>query len=275
MVFPTISGILRASSAMRFFIVCLTKTTDLLAGPLFATLVIMRSCTKWFNQTAGLVVAFVLAANFDGRAGAASFTWDPSPDAATGKVLGYKFYYSTQSFTSLPTDAATNPIFTVLTVTTGTSVNVTNLVDGQKYFMAVTAFGDNSQESPPSNILSYTAAATSVTGTLANNGTASFVWDPSPDAATGKVVGYKFYYSTQSFTSIPADVATNPTFTILTVTTGTSVSLTNLITGQTYFMAVTAFSADNQESPPSNILSYTFGGGAVTKPRPPSNVTVQ
>jgi hypothetical protein len=107
-----------------------------------------------------------------------------------------------------------------------------------------------------------------------NTVAASFVWDPSPDVASGKVLGYKFYYSTQSFTSLPADVASNPIFTVLTVTNGTSVNITNFVSGQTYFMAVTAFGDSNKESLPSNILSYTENG-ANAKPRPPTNVIVK
>jgi hypothetical protein len=140
-----------------FFIVRLTKTTRFLpAGPLPAMSLAMRTCLKRIFSPIyfGLVLFCVIVSNRNGVA--ASFVWDPSPDVATGKVLGYKFYYSTQSFTSLPADAATNSIFTVLTVTNGTSVNITNLISGQTYFMVVTAFGSDSQESPPSNILSYT-----------------------------------------------------------------------------------------------------------------------
>jgi hypothetical protein len=119
----------------------------------------MRTCAKQILGLVHLALAmfciFVLARNAAG----ASFTWDASPDAATGKVLGYKFYYSTQSFTSLPSDVATNPNFTILTVTNGTTVNVTNMLNGLTYFMAVTAFGTNNQESLPSNILTYTVGA--------------------------------------------------------------------------------------------------------------------
>lgn len=232
----------------------------------------MPSCAKRILGLVHLIVAILAVLSFGREAAASSFVWDPSPDAAAGKVLGYKVYCSTQPFTLLPLDVATNPGFTVLTVTNGTLVNLTNLINGQTYFIAITAIGANNQESPLSNILSYTAGA-AVSGTLNADGTVSFAWDPSPDAARGKVQGYKFYYSPQSFTSIPTDAATNPGFTILTVTNGTAVNLTNLITGQTYFMTVTALGTDNQESPPSNILSFTVAG--VTKPRPPSNVIVK
>jgi hypothetical protein len=91
------------------------------------------------------------------RADAASFTWDASPDAAAGKVAGYKFYYSLSSFISLPPDVAINPAFKIVTVTNGTSVTISDLLDGLTYFMTVTAFDANGQESAPSNILTYTA----------------------------------------------------------------------------------------------------------------------
>jgi predicted phage tail protein len=105
--------------------------------------------------------------------------------------------------------------------------------------------------------------------------TASLTWDPSPDAAAGKVTGYKFYYSTQSFTSLPANVSSNPAFTIVTSAT-TTISLPNLIAGQTYFMTVTAFNA-TEESVPANILVYTVPGAsplsvAITSPSSPLSV---
>src|SRR5258707_889732 len=103
----------------------------------------------------------------------------------------------------------------------------------------------------------------------------TFTWDRSPDEATGKVVGYKFYYSAQSFTSIPADVTNNPAFTIITVGTNQpTVTVNNLVSGQTYFMTVTAFGTNDQQSLPSNILSYTTGAPIVAITSPATNATV-
>jgi hypothetical protein len=95
--------------------------------------------------------------------------------------------------------------------------------------------------------------------------TVSFTWDPSPDAASGKVQGYKVYYSAVSFSFLPADVATNPAFTIVTVSGRTTVDLPNLVDGRTYFITVTAFGS-GLESLPSNILAYTVGGALNVPP---------
>jgi hypothetical protein len=128
---------------------------SLIDGPLFAIPLNMRTfATRFLWRTTLVLVVFCA---FAWRVGAASFTWDASPDAATGKVAGYKFYYSTQSFIALPLDVAINPAFKIVTVTSGTSVTVSDLLNGLTYFMAVTAFDANGEESVPSNILTYTA----------------------------------------------------------------------------------------------------------------------
>lgn len=114
----------------------------------------MRTCATRFLGWVCLLTVLGLA-HFTPTASGVSFSWDPSPDQATGKVLGYKFYYSAQSFTSLPPDVATNPAFKILTLTTTSSVDLADLVQGVTYYMAVTAFGAN-EESVPSNILIYT-----------------------------------------------------------------------------------------------------------------------
>ena len=67
-------------------------------------------------------------------ASAATISWGLSPDEATGKVLGYKVYYSTTSFSVLPSDADTNTAFTTVTVPAGqTSVTLNNLTGGKTY----------------------------------------------------------------------------------------------------------------------------------------------
>jgi len=119
----------------------------------------MRTCaTRFFGWICSLIILASL--QFVPASRAVSFTWDPSPDAATGKVLGYKLYYSLQNFVTLPIDVALNPAFTILTITNGTTVDVPNLTTGLTYFLTVTAFGADNQESPPSNILAYTAGQT-------------------------------------------------------------------------------------------------------------------
>jgi len=91
-------------------------------------------------------------------ASAATLSWGASADESTGRVTGYKVYYSTQSFTALPSDANTNPNFTVVTVPTGqTSVTLNSLVNGRTYYVTVAAYGANNAQSQPSNVVSFAA----------------------------------------------------------------------------------------------------------------------
>jgi hypothetical protein len=103
----------------------------------------------------------------------------------------------------------------------------------------------------------------------------TFTWDRSPDEATGKVLGYKLYYSAQSFSSVPPDVATNPAFKSVSVGTNQmTVTINDLTNGQTYYMTVIAQAANGQLSPPSNILPYTAGGPIVVVTSPTNNLVV-
>jgi hypothetical protein len=93
-------------------------------------------------------------------------------------------------------------------------------------------------------------------------------WDPSPDAATGNIAGYRLYYSTQSFTNLPAGVATNSAFTILSVGNQTTASITNLPAGKTYYFGVTAYNSSGLESDLSNVSLFddTLPTVALTSP---------
>lgn len=100
----------------------------------------------------------------------------------------------------------------------------------------------------------------------------TFTWDRSPDEATGKVTGYKIFYSTQNFTTLPSDAATNPAFKSVSVGTNqTAVTINDLTNGQTYYMTVVAVAANGQQSPPANVLPYTAGGPIVVITTPTNN----
>lgn len=75
---------------------------------------------------------------------AVPLTWDPDPDPS---VVGFRFHCGT-----------TSGVFTqVINVGDATTRLVSNLVGGKTYFFAVTAYGANGVESPPSNEVSYAA----------------------------------------------------------------------------------------------------------------------
>jgi hypothetical protein len=99
----------------------------------------------------------------------------------------------------------------------------------------------------------------------------TFVWDPSPDA---RVAGYKIYYSSQSFSALPPDAGTNPSFLSAIASSQASITIDNLVQGQTYYMTVVAFDLEGKESPSANILLYTAGEPIVGFTSPANNTSV-
>ncbi|HEY9171241.1 MAG TPA: fibronectin type III domain-containing protein, partial [Verrucomicrobiae bacterium] len=84
---------------------------------------------------------------------------------------------------------------------------------------------------------------------LQTAGGVTLEWDPSPDAW---VAGYAIHYGTASGNyTVRVDVGNR-----------TSVTLSNLAPGVTYYFVATAYAADGQESLPSNEVAYTVPGGA-------------
>jgi hypothetical protein len=92
-------------------------------------------------------------------------------------------------------------------------------------------------------------------------------WDPSPDAASGKIAGYRLYYSTQSFSALPADAATNPAFSKVDVGSQTSATIASLPSGQVY-LGVTAYDTSGAESSISNVVPFNNGGPIVSLTSP-------
>lgn len=83
-------------------------------------------------------------------------------------------------------------------------------------------------------------------------------WDPSPDAW---VAGYAIHHGTASSNyTVRVDVGTNLTATI-----------TNLTAGTTYYFIATAYTADGQESLPSNEVAYTV---PYPRPEPPGTLRI-
>jgi fibronectin type III domain protein len=72
-----------------------------------------------------------------------TLTWGPD---SIPNFAGYRLYYGTSP------GAYTQRI----EVGNSTSISVSNLTDGQRYFFAVTAYNTSGAESPPSNKISYT-----------------------------------------------------------------------------------------------------------------------
>ena len=81
----------------------------------------------------------------------------------------------------------------------------------------------------------------------------TLVWDPSTDP---NVTGYKIYYG----------VATRTYTNTVNVGDTTTVTISNLLEGATYYFAATAYNSVGLESDFSAEASYTVPGGAVNTP---------
>jgi hypothetical protein len=77
----------------------------------------------------------------------------------------------------------------------------------------------------------------------------TLAWDPVPDP---NLAGYRLHYGTAD------GVFTHE----VEVGTSTTVSVSNLVDGETYFFVVTAYNTSAIESAPSNEVSYTVPGSA-------------
>lgn len=84
----------------------------------------------------------------------------------------------------------------------------------------------------------------------ANAATVTLAWDPNPEPT---VAGYRLYYGTSSgYYTNSVDVAAS-----------TRATISALIEGMTYYMAVTAYDTSGNQSGYSNEIVYTVPAGAV------------
>jgi hypothetical protein len=90
---------------------------------------------------------------------------------------------------------------------------------------------------------------------LAADASINLAWNNSPDISIpGKVTAYKVYYGQQDFRTF-ATAKTSSSSTNVGVQTG--VTLGNLSAGSTYYFGVVTVGSRGEESPFSNIISYT------------------
>jgi len=187
--------------------------------------------------------------------GIISANWGPSPDpAGVGNLAGYILYYSTNFFDDLDNlSDRDNSLVQAIPLQNQTSAILTDFYPGQTYYFAVAAYRPNFIRSELSNIAIVStmpegttaerapAAPTSLSITTdeANaDGAVRVSWDPSPDAGIpGKVVGYNLYYETQS-----------GIISVFAAGDRTSVTLTNLPAGQTYYFGIAAYDANGLQS---------------------------
>lgn len=162
----------------------------------------------------------------------------PSPTSPS--VVGFNVYYGTSS------GVYPNVIHAGLV----TSLTISNLTWGVPYYFSVSAYNANGVEGDLSSEVSKIGfgpinlmSIASVPPVFNRNGSVTLAWDPS--AGTNMIAGYKVYYGTQSGTY------TN----IVTVGMATTVTVSNLISGMTYYFAATAFDVTGLESDYSSEVS--------------------
>ncbi len=166
-----------------------------------------------------------------------NLAWDPNPGQ---DIARYTVYLGTSS----------GNYSTSISVGNTASARISNLVAGVTYFFAATATDSSGLESELSNEVTYTVPA--VLGPIplgiqissAASGSVTLAWDPSlgPDIA-----GYTIYLGTSS----------GKYSTTMFVGNVTSVTISNLVAGGTYYFAATAVDTLGFESEFSNELSYT------------------
>jgi hypothetical protein len=87
--------------------------------------------------------------------------------------------------------------------------------------------------------------------------TVTLAWDPNPEPS---VAGYRLYLgTTPGYYTSSVDVASS-----------THATISSLIEGVTYYMAVTAYDASGNQSGYSNEIVYTVPGGSSPSPSPDS-----
>jgi hypothetical protein len=99
------------------------------------------------------------------------------------------------------------------------------------------------------SLLNFSALASAPTP----QGSLSLAWDPSPDLS---VVGYRFYLG------ITSEIYTN----VIDVGDQTSITISNLVPGATYFFAVTAYDVTGLESAFSGEIAYSVPSSALLPP---------
>lgn len=167
-------------------------------------------------------------------ASSVTLAWNPDPDPI---VVGYFIYYGTLS-----------GVYPNVVYCTNTSVTISNLNSGVKYYFMATALGNDGVQSLPSDEVSFTIPNTwdpglNLTATATNAGVA-LSWSATN---TDNIVGYNLRYG-----------ATNGSFNnaiYLDGVANANTTVTNLAFGTTYYFQVNAVDINANESLPSNVAS--------------------
>jgi fibronectin type 3 domain-containing protein len=186
-----------------------------------------------------------------------SLSWTAPLSDGGAAITGYDVYLGTSSH-----GESAAPVETV----TGTSVTVTGLTNGTTYYVTVDAVNDADLHSAPSAEASGTPATApgapaGLTAT-AGDGQVSLSWTAPASTGGAQVTGYDIYAGTTANVKLSTPVASSA---------GSSVTVSKLANGTTYFFAVTAVNQVGQ-GPASGAASAT-PASPITQPGPPTGLT--
>ncbi len=181
-----------------------------------------------FSFISIVVLTFILTFTTKAYSAQVTLAWDANTES---DLAGYKIYYGNSSG-----NYGSN-----VDVANQTSYTISNLVDGNTYFIAATAYDINGNESSYSNEVSYEVP---IIDTTPPSNQVTLAWDANTE---NDLAGYKVYYGNSSgIYSSNVDVGNQTSYTI-----------TNLVNGNTYFIAATAYDINGNESSYSNEVSYS------------------
>jgi predicted phage tail protein len=188
-----------------------------------------------------------------------TLTWEPPADNGGAAVTNYTIYYGTSS------GNYTNNI----TVGNITSYTITGLINGQRYYFAVSAFnavGESEKSNEVSAVPCTVPSAPQNLTAVAGNGNVTLTWEPPADNGGMPITGYRIYYGTS---------AGNYTVNI-TVGNVTAYTITNLTNGQKYYFSVSAINgggegaksnevsaiprAEPNPTPGFDVIAYIYAG---------------